>query len=91
MKFYPSGDPLTSADVKCSLDRIFQTPGAGDLQSNSLQSAKSITRLGPSGQGRLHEHGREADAGNRTELFMFSQHFTGVIDSKIALAARHVQ
>ena len=40
--FNGTSDKLTAEDVKFSLDRIFSTPGAGDLQSNGVQGPASI-------------------------------------------------
>jgi peptide/nickel transport system substrate-binding protein len=85
--FYPSGDPLTAADVKFSLDRIFSTPGAGDLQSNGVQGPSSIQVLNP--QTVRIDFTTKSGAPlpvTATQLFMFSQHFTGIIDAKVALA-----
>ena len=84
--FYPSSDPLTATDVKFSLDRIFATPGAGDLQSNGLQGASSVQVLNPSTVKIIFTTKSGAPLPiTSTQLYMFSQHFTGIIDSKVAL------
>ena len=84
--FYPSGDPLTATDVKWSLDRIFQTPGAGDLQSNGVQGPSSIKVVNPSTVKIVFTTKTGAPSPvTATSLFMLSQHFTGIIDSKVAL------
>ncbi|MHB8691699.1 MAG: ABC transporter substrate-binding protein [Solirubrobacteraceae bacterium] len=84
--FYPSGDPLTAADVKFSLDRIFKTPGAGDLQSNGIQGPSSIEVINPETVKILFTTKSGAPLPvTATQLFMFSQHFTGIVDSKVAL------
>lgn len=85
--FYPSGNVLTAADVKFSLDRIFQTPGAGDLQSNNLQGASDITVI----DAHTIKLTFTSPTGTpmpvtQTQLFLFSQHFTGVVDSKVAMS-----
>ena len=87
--FYPSSDPLTATDVKFSLDRIFATPGAGDLESNGLQGASSVQVLNP----RRSRSSSPTKTGaplpiTSTQLYMFSQHFTGIVDSKVALDTR---
>lgn len=85
--FYPSGNPLTAADVTFSLDRIFATPGAGDLQSNGIQGPSSVQVINPSTVKILFTTKTGAPlAVTATQLFMFSQHFTGIVDSKVALA-----
>ncbi len=85
--FYPSGNPLTAADVKFSLDRIFATPGAGDLQSNGVQSPSAITVINPQTVKIVFTAKTGAPLPvTATQLFMFSQHFTGIVDSKTTLA-----
>ena len=42
VKFYGTSDVMTAEDVKWSLDRIWSTPGAGDLEANGLQSPDDI-------------------------------------------------
>ena len=87
VKFYPSGDPLTATDVKFSLDRIFSTPGAGDLQSNGIQGPGSITVVNPSTvKITFTAKGGAPQPVTSTQLFLFCQHFTGIVDSKVALA-----
>lgn len=84
--FYPSGDPLTATDVKFSLDRIFQTPGAGDLQSNGIQGPNDVTVINPSTiKVDFTTKSGAPQPVTATQLFMFSQHFTGIVDSKVAL------
>ena len=58
--FYPSGDPLTATDVKFSLDRIFSTPGAGDLQSNGIQGPSSVQVHQPHRRSRSSSRPRPA-------------------------------
>jgi peptide/nickel transport system substrate-binding protein len=85
--FYPSGDLLSATDVKFSLDRIFKTPGAGDLQSNNLQGPSDITVLNPSTIKLTFTNATGSPMPvTQTQLFLFSQHFTGIVDSKVALA-----
>ena len=48
MKFYGTNDIVTAEDVKWSLDRIWSTPGAGDLEANGLQSPNDIHVVNPS-------------------------------------------
>jgi peptide/nickel transport system substrate-binding protein len=84
--FYPSGDPLTATDVKFSLDRIFPTPGAGDLQSNGIQGPNSVQVINPSTVKIVFTTKSGAPQPvTATQLFLFSQHFTGIIDAKVAL------
>jgi peptide/nickel transport system substrate-binding protein len=83
--FYPSDDPLTATDVKFSLDRIFQTPGAGDLQSNGVQGPASIQVIDPmTVKIQFTTKNGVPLPVTSTLLFMFSQHFTGIVDSKVA-------
>jgi peptide/nickel transport system substrate-binding protein len=42
VKFYPSGDPLTAADVKWSLDAALGGPNKQDITTDGLQSAKDV-------------------------------------------------
>jgi peptide/nickel transport system substrate-binding protein len=42
VKFYPSGDPLTAADVKWSLDAALAGPNKQDITTDGLQSAKDV-------------------------------------------------
>lgn len=42
VKFYGTSDVMTAEDVKWSLDRIWSTPGAGDLEANGLHSPNDI-------------------------------------------------
>jgi peptide/nickel transport system substrate-binding protein len=87
VKFYPSGDALTATDVKFSLDRIFATPGAGDLTSNGVQGPGSIKVINPSTvEITFTTKSGAPQPVTATQLFMFSQHFTGIVDSKAALA-----
>jgi peptide/nickel transport system substrate-binding protein len=43
VKFPGTGNPMTADDVKWSIGRIWQTPGAGDFAANGLQSPDQIT------------------------------------------------
>jgi peptide/nickel transport system substrate-binding protein len=84
--FYPSNDPLTATDVKFSLDRIFATPGAGDLQSNGIQGPKDITIVNPmTVRVNFTDTSGKPLPVTSTELYVFSQQFTGVVDAKVAL------
>ncbi|MDT7554553.1 MAG: peptide/nickel transport system substrate-binding protein [Pseudonocardiales bacterium] len=85
VRFYPSGDPLTAADVKFSLDRIFDTPGAGDLQSNGLQGPQDI-QVVDAHTVRLDFTSKDGKPTPVTAIlqFEFGQHFTGIVDSKVA-------
>ena len=85
VKFYPSGNPLTAEDVKFSLDRIFDTPGAGDLQSNGLQGPKYI-QVVDAQTVRLDFTSKDGKPTPVTAIlqFEFGQHFTGIVDSKVA-------
>lgn len=42
VKFYPSGDPLTAADVKWSLDAALNGPNKQDLTTDGLQAPKDV-------------------------------------------------
>ena len=86
VKFYPSNDPLTATDVKFSLDRIFSTPGAGDLQSNGVQGSKDVIVVNPmTVRVNFTSTSGKPLPITSTELYVFSQQFTGVIDAKVAL------
>lgn len=85
VKFYPSGNPLTADDVKFSIDRIFDTPGAGDLQSNGVQGPDSITVVDPhTVKVQFTTKDGKPTPVTPTLQFMFSQHFTGIVDAKVA-------
>lgn len=85
VKFSPSGNPLTADDVKFSLDRIFDTPGAGDLQSNGLQGPKDIHVVDPH-TVRLDFTDKSGKPTAVTAIlqYEFGQHFTSIVDSKVA-------
>jgi peptide/nickel transport system substrate-binding protein len=87
VKFYPSGNLLTAEDVKFSLDRIFDTPGAGDLRSNGLQGPQDIHIVDPH-TVKVNFKTRDGKPTPVTAIlqFMFSQHFSGIVDSKVAKA-----
>ncbi len=83
VKFYGTNNPLTADDVKFSLDRIFNTPGAGDFEANGLQS--------PSDIHVVDAHTVTIDFTTKdgkgtpvtpTLMAIFDQPYTSIIDSK---------
>ncbi len=84
VKFPESGNPLTATDVKYSFERVFDTPGAGDLQSNGLQSADDVHIVDPH---TIKVDFKDAD-GKPTPVtpvlqVMFASHFMAIVDSKV--------
>jgi peptide/nickel transport system substrate-binding protein len=83
VKFYGTNNPLTADDVKWSLDRIWNTPGAGDFQANGLQSPNDIHVM--------DAHTVTIDFKTKdgkgtpvtpTLMAIFDQPYTSIIDSK---------
>jgi peptide/nickel transport system substrate-binding protein len=82
VKFYPSGNPLTAADVKWSLDRLWSTPGVGDMEANGVQKPGQIVVVDPmtlridfkDAQGKPQE-------ATPTLMAIYREHFTGIVDS----------
>lgn len=84
VKFYGTDDTLTANDVKFSLDRIFSTPGAGDLEANGLQSPDDIHVV----DDQTLEIDFKTTAGTPTPvtptlMAIFDQHYTGIVDQKL--------
>lgn len=83
VEFYGTHDTLTAEDVKFSLDRIFSTPGAGDLEANGLQSPKDIQVID---QYTVRIDFTTPDGKptpvTPTLMAIFTQHFTGIVDEK---------
>lgn len=83
--FYGTDNPMTAEDVKFSIDRIFDTPGAGDLQSNGLQGPDSVEIVDDmTVKLTFTDKDGKPVAVTPTQLYMFSQHFTGIVDAKAA-------
>jgi peptide/nickel transport system substrate-binding protein len=79
--FYGTKDTLNAEDVKFSLDRIFATPGAGDLEANGLQSPQDIHVVDPY-TVRIDfktPNGKPTPV-TPTLMAIFQQHFTGIVD-----------
>ncbi|MGD0811341.1 MAG: ABC transporter substrate-binding protein [Acidimicrobiales bacterium] len=83
VKFYGTGDVMTADDVKWSLDRIWATPGAGDLEANGLQSPNDIHVVNPSTVtvDFFDSNGKPTPC-TPTLMAIFDQFFTGIIDEK---------
>jgi peptide/nickel transport system substrate-binding protein len=83
VKFYGTGDVMTADDVKWSLDRIWSTPGAGDLEANGLQSPNDIHVVNPSTVtvDFFDSNGKPTPC-TPTLMAIFDQFFTGIIDEK---------
>jgi peptide/nickel transport system substrate-binding protein len=86
VKFYGTNDVVTAEDVKFSLDRVFSTPGAGDLQANGLQGPDDIHAVDP----QTVEIDFKTMAGvptpvTPTLMAIFDQHFTGIVDENLVM------
>jgi peptide/nickel transport system substrate-binding protein len=81
VRFYGTTDTLTAEDVKFSLDRIYSTPGAGDLKANGLQGPQDIHVIDPS-TVRIDFKTPDGKPTPVTPTLMaiFQQHFTGIVD-----------
>jgi peptide/nickel transport system substrate-binding protein len=81
VKFYGTNDTMTAEDVKWSLDRIWSTPGAGDLEANGLQSPNDIHVVNPSTVlvDFVNSAGQPTPC-TPTLMAIFDQFFTGIID-----------
>jgi peptide/nickel transport system substrate-binding protein len=82
--FNETTDKLTAEDVKFSLDRIFSTPGAGDLQSNGVQSPDNIKIIDPQTvQINFTNKDGTPTPVTPTLQAIFGQHFTGIVDENL--------
>jgi peptide/nickel transport system substrate-binding protein len=83
VKFYGTNDVMTAQDVKWSLDRIWSSPGVGDLQANGLQKQSEIHVVNDSTVTIDFEDAN----GNPTPvtptlMAIFDQFFTAIVDEK---------
>lgn len=81
VKFYGTNDYVTAQDVKWSLDRIWATPGVGDLQANGLQEPSEIHVVNNSTVmiDFINSEGKPTPA-TPTLLAIFDQFFTSIVD-----------
>ena len=80
--FYGTTDTVTAEDAKFSLDRIFATPGAGDMAANGLKGPSQITVVDPM---TLKINFIDPATGAPTPptptlLAIFDQFYTGIVD-----------
>ena len=84
VKFYGTDDTMTAEDVKWSLDRIWSTPGAGDLEANGLQSPDDIHVVNPSTVlVDFFNSANQPTPVTPTLMAIFDQPFTGIIDETV--------
>jgi len=81
VRFYGTNDYVNADDVKFSLDRIWATPGVGDLQANGLQSPSDIHVVNNDTVTIDFEttEGKPTPV-TPTLMAIFDQHFTGIVD-----------
>jgi peptide/nickel transport system substrate-binding protein len=81
VKFYGTDDYVTAQDVKWSLDRIWSTPGVGDLQANGLQSPSEIHVVNNDTVtiDFVSSLGKPTPT-TPTLMAIFAQFFTGIVD-----------
>ena len=86
VKFYPSGNPLTAADVKWSLDRLWATPGVGDMQANGVQKPSQIVVVDPmTVRIDFKDAKGKPQQATPTLMAIYREHFAGIVDSVEAL------
>jgi peptide/nickel transport system substrate-binding protein len=81
VEFYGTTDTVNAEDVKFSIDRIFATPGAGDLEANGLLSPNDVHIVDPMDV----KIDFKTSAGTPTPvtptiMAIFDQFFTGIVD-----------
>ena len=81
VKFYGTSDYVTAQDVKWSLDRLWSTPGVGDLQANGLQEPSEIHVVNNSTVtiDFINSEGKPTPV-TPTLMAIFDQFFTSIVD-----------
>jgi peptide/nickel transport system substrate-binding protein len=85
VKFYGTNDYVTAQDVKWSLDRLWSTPGVGDLQANGLQEPSEIHVVNASTVtiDFVNSDGQPTPV-TPTLMAIFDQFFTSIVDEAAA-------
>lgn len=86
VKFAGTNDVMTAQDVKWSLDRIWATPSAGDLEANGLQKPSEIHVVDKNTItiDFVDSTGKPTPV-TPTLLAIFDQFSTAIIDSKVVI------
>ena len=88
VKFYPSGDPLTAADVKFSFDRVFSIPSGntGDFNNGGVFGTKQIKVINPSTVAITFQDKAGKPAEFADSLATMRMPNYGIIDQKYVMA-----
>ena len=82
--FYGTTDTVSAEDVKWSLDRIWSTPGVGDLQANGLQKPDQIQIVDPLTVKMNFVDSKGAPTPpTPTLLAIFDQFYTSIADENL--------
>lgn len=82
VKFYGTNNPLTANDAKWTLDRLWSTPGVGDMQANGVQKPSQIVVVNKMTlRIDFKDASGKPQAVTPTLMAIFREHFAGIVDS----------